>query len=581
MPRSASITSRPRSADASPRALHGRLTDMEAFDRPPSLLLFLLLLVSSLAHALSDAEAASVARRQLLASPTKGGDLPDDFEFDVKVDVPISNPGLRRAYIALQAWLRAMYSDPSNFTGNWVGPDVCGYNGVFCSHALDDPAVSVVAGVDLNGADIAGHLPSFSRLVHLHELDVSNNRFVGPFPMVVVCLPSLTYVDLRFNDFEGALPPELFDKELDAIFLNDNLFSSHIPDNFGNSTASVVVLANNKLGGARLDGKSPRVRLGRSAARVVELGVRKKRCLGSGRPLSPARRSGYEAFVPEVLTVSVAYHVVVLRRSLRGPCGEARVVLPASGECRPCSPYPCQVSRMTTDPPMLLSGWLQSRWAGHVVGPAVRGRGDVTAKSTSVVLGAMLNELILSNNGLVGCLPTEIGLLGNATVFDASWNSLMGMLPTSFAGLSKADQLDLSHNVLTGVVPKKLCELPSLDNFTFSYNYFTARTTVAPAKRCLPVASRPVDCSREKCGSSPSSHPPNPTRKPVTPSSPAPSPKTVTPSPVPRPVHSSPPPPTSPPPASVFPPPPPDFDILPPVGGLSYASPPPPIYKGY
>ncbi|RRT47300.1 hypothetical protein B296_00053829, partial [Ensete ventricosum] len=216
------------------------------------------------------------------------------------------------------------------------------------------------------------------------------------------------------------------------------------------------------------------------------------------------------------------------------------------------------------------------------------GRGDVTAKSTSVVSGAMLNELILSNNRLVGCLPTEIGLLGSATVFDASWNSLMGMLPTSFAGLSKADQLDLSHNVLTGVVPKKLCELPSLDNFTFSYNYFTgaddscvpsSRSNVLfegggkclektpgqrPAKRCLPVASRPVDCSREKSGSSPSSHPPNPTRKPVTPSSPAPSPKTVTPSPVPRPVHSSPPPPTSPPPASVFPPPPPDFDILPP-----------------
>ncbi|KAJ8493259.1 hypothetical protein OPV22_014980 [Ensete ventricosum] len=183
MPRSASITSRPRSADASPRALHGRLTDMEAFDRPPSLLLFLLLLVSSLAHALSDAEAASVARRQLLASPTKGGDLPDDFEFDVKVDVPISNPGLRRAYIALQAWLRAMYSDPSNFTGNWVGPDVCGYNGVFCSHALDDPAVSVVAGVDLNGADIAGHLPvELGLLTDAALFHINSNRFPGSFP---------------------------------------------------------------------------------------------------------------------------------------------------------------------------------------------------------------------------------------------------------------------------------------------------------------------------------------------------------------------------------------------------------------
>ncbi|RRT49614.1 hypothetical protein B296_00005729 [Ensete ventricosum] len=38
---------------------------------------------------------------------------------------------------------------------------------------------------------------------------------------------------------------------------------------------------------------------------------------------------GYEASVPEVLTAPVAYHAVVLHRSLHGPCGEASGVLPA------------------------------------------------------------------------------------------------------------------------------------------------------------------------------------------------------------------------------------------------------------
>ncbi|RWW89732.1 hypothetical protein BHE74_00001221 [Ensete ventricosum] len=70
---------------------------------------------------------------------------------------------------------------------------------------------------------------------------------------------------------------------------------------------------------------------------------------------------GYEASVPEVLTVPVAYHAVVLHRSLRGPYDEARVV-----------------GRTTAGPPMLVSGRLQSRWVGHIVGPAVRGREDVT-----------------------------------------------------------------------------------------------------------------------------------------------------------------------------------------------------------
>ncbi|RRT76923.1 hypothetical protein B296_00010036 [Ensete ventricosum] len=250
------------------------LPEMEA--SAPSLL-FLLLFASSLSRpssALSaDAGAASTARRHLLAL-IENGILPDDFEFDIEIGVRIANPRLRRAYIALQAWRSAIYSDPFNYTGNWQGPDVCTYNGVFCSPAPDEPSLNVVAGVDLNGADIAGHLPpelglltdvalfhinsnrfcgtipkSFSRLAILREFDASNNRFVGPFPRVVLGLPSLTYLDLRFNDFEGALPPELFDKELDAIFLNDNRFSSRIPDNLGNSKASVVVVANNKLGG--------------------------------------------------------------------------------------------------------------------------------------------------------------------------------------------------------------------------------------------------------------------------------------------------------------------------------------------
>uniref|UniRef100_R7VZG9 Leucine-rich repeat-containing N-terminal plant-type domain-containing protein n=1 Tax=Aegilops tauschii TaxID=37682 RepID=R7VZG9_AEGTA len=60
----------------------------------------------------------------------------------------------------------------------------------------------------------------------LHELDLSNNRLVGAFPDVVLRLPSLRYLDLRYNEFEGPTP-----------------------DNVGNSPASVLVLANNDFGG--------------------------------------------------------------------------------------------------------------------------------------------------------------------------------------------------------------------------------------------------------------------------------------------------------------------------------------------
>ncbi|KAI5021350.1 hypothetical protein ZWY2020_055195 [Hordeum vulgare] len=249
-------------------------------------LLLLLAAFLSSARAVTREEASYIAHRQLVAISEAGedgvgvgedGELPSDLEMDDKAAAggkTFANGRLRRAYIGLQAWRKAFYSDPKNFTSNWVGTDVCSYNGVVCAQALDDANATVVAGIDLNGADIAGYLPpelglltdlaffhinsnrfcgiipkSMARLTILYEFDVSNNRFVGVFPYVVLEMVSVKYVDIRFNEFEGELPPALFDKEYDAIFVNSNRFVGPIPENIGNSTASVIVFANNKFVG--------------------------------------------------------------------------------------------------------------------------------------------------------------------------------------------------------------------------------------------------------------------------------------------------------------------------------------------
>ncbi|KAI4318383.1 hypothetical protein MLD38_032096 [Melastoma candidum] len=236
-------------------------------------LVVILLALARVSHALTSDQASFIAHRQLL-SLKENDDLPADFEYEIDVTVTFANRRLKRAYVALQTWKKAIYSDPFNTTGNWDGPNVCEYTGVFCAPALDDPSLDVVAGVDLNHADIAGYLPtelglltdvalfhvnsnrfcgvipkSFSKLILMHEFDISNNRFVGGFPKVVLTWPAVKFIDIRYNDFEGKLPPELFLKELDAIFLNNNRFTSTIPDTVGKSTASVVVFAYNKFTG--------------------------------------------------------------------------------------------------------------------------------------------------------------------------------------------------------------------------------------------------------------------------------------------------------------------------------------------
>ncbi|ONM10153.1 Leucine-rich repeat extensin-like protein 3 [Zea mays] len=158
---------------------------------------------------------------------------------------------------------QAIFSDPNNLTADWVGPGVCNYTSVYCASLPSGPdrrgalvvaeelaLLADLALLHLNSNRFCDVLPrALCRLRILHELDLSNNRFVGPFPDVVLDLPALHFLDLCFNDFEGVVPPCLFDRLLDAIFLNHNRLRFQLPDNFGNSPASGVVLARNAFGG--------------------------------------------------------------------------------------------------------------------------------------------------------------------------------------------------------------------------------------------------------------------------------------------------------------------------------------------
>ncbi|KAG6419496.1 hypothetical protein SASPL_121718 [Salvia splendens] len=133
-----------------------------------------------------------------------------------------------------------------------------------------------------------------------------------------------------------------------------------------------------------------------------------------------------------------------------------------------------------------------------------------------------LEELLLINSSISGCLPVELGFLYKLRVLDVSQNDIVGEIPYSLAGLAHLEQLNLGHNRLTGAVPEGICALPNLVNFTFSYNFLceeegicgnlTARGVAYDDRRnCLPEkprqrskkecdAVKPVECVEGECG---------------------------------------------------------------------------------
>jgi hypothetical protein len=177
-------------------------------------------------------------------------------------------------YPVIQKFKNTILSDPLNITKTWIGSDICKYKGFYCESPPDNKSAIALASIDFNGFQLtalsldgfldqlpdialfhansnnfAGSIsPFIANLPYLYELDISNNQFTGPFPISILGMNSLSFLDIRFNSFTGSVPPQLFTKELDALFINDNNFMQMLPTSINNQIY-YLTLANNKFYG--------------------------------------------------------------------------------------------------------------------------------------------------------------------------------------------------------------------------------------------------------------------------------------------------------------------------------------------
>ena len=83
------------------------------------------------------------------------------------------------------------------------------------------------------------------------------------------------------------------------------------------------------------------------------------------------------------------------------------------------------------------------------------------------------DSLNLSNSGLKGIIPLEIGNLTNLTTLHLGSNQLTGSIPSEISNLINLKDLSLDNNQLTGLIPTRIGDLINLRRIFLENNQLT------------------------------------------------------------------------------------------------------------
>ncbi|KAK7541272.1 uncharacterized protein J3D65DRAFT_618008 [Phyllosticta citribraziliensis] len=183
---------------------------------------------------------------------------------------------LERDKQTIQEFAKKVTEDPQGVLKSWQGDDPCKFKGFKCDKT--PKGYWAVSALDFNGFHLGGpdmvleglldklvdiaifHANSnkfvktvpdnLAQITWFYELDLSNNQLSGEFPKGVLTAKQLTFLDLRYNQFEGSVPSEVFHMDLDVLFLNNNKFTGSIASDLGASPALYITLANNQFDGS-------------------------------------------------------------------------------------------------------------------------------------------------------------------------------------------------------------------------------------------------------------------------------------------------------------------------------------------
>jgi len=132
-----------------------------------------------------------------------------------------------RAARSLLHFKQGVTSDPFGVLSNWyMSSHFCRWNGVTCTSTRPYR----VWGLNLPAQSLSGQISSsLDNLTSLEYLDLSQNNFVGPLPLLGNLI-FLEYLDLSQNNFVGPLPLLGRLQHLQYLILPDSNLSGIISD---------------------------------------------------------------------------------------------------------------------------------------------------------------------------------------------------------------------------------------------------------------------------------------------------------------------------------------------------------------
>lgn len=405
-------------------------------------------------------------------------------------------------------------------------------------YGVTTDATGRVTVLDLYLNGLHGEIPSeLATLFRLTELDLRDNRLRGRIPPQLGNLPNLKVLDISYNILRGGIPPELGRLDnLEVLRISDNLLiRGEIPPELGNlSNLKELDLGYNELSGEIPPefGKLRNLRVLKYGGNAIGgcIPHQLEYVFPDYKSTSFCAPDPSPTPVPSFDSSTDRAALVALYQATNGPnwkrndnwLTDAPLVqwfgVRAGYENGRVYDLSLSDNGLSGELPPELGNLDQLRFLSIV--------NDELSGKLPPELGNLTNlhSLVLYNNKLSGQLPPALGKLSNLEVLFLRDNEFSGSIPSELGDLHKLDALLLSNNRLAGQIPAELGAIPGVLHVDLTGNQFTG---------CLPSGPQSLNpaVNLPPCIVATSTHTPIPDTSTPDISTPTPTPLSDTPTP--------------------------------------------------